>query len=764
MNRRNRATNYPLHVCLLLLISAAALCCPAFIYAAEPARTNSRERNHWAFETPLNPPVPSVKDDSWIRSLVDSFVFSRLENARLHPAPPASKSALLRRITFDLTGLPPTPEELQSFQDDSRPDAYVRVVDRLLASPHYGERWAQHWLDVVRYAESNGYELDAERPHAWQYRDYVIQSLNADKPYDQFLSEQLAGDLLASGLDPKQNAEFLIASGFNRCGPIHLVSGNTDPEVNRQEVLTEMTSALGSTFLGLTIGCARCHDHKFDPIAQKEYYQLQTFFAAAKPDEVDIASSGDRERYEKLAKEFQAQIAPLQKKIADLEAPYRSLLTEVKKAFLEPQYHEALEIPPAERNPEQKKLAEHAAILIKITWDEIVGALSPEDRALRAQWRAELHALEAQLPPPPPRAWAISDDPKTPATYILKRGDPKRKGPEVQPAIPGVLARTTPLTPDKALDRLALARWLIHPGHPLTARVLANRIWQHHFGRGLVATPNDFGLKGMPPTHPELLDWLAHELITHRWSIKYLHRILVLSNTYQQASFVADRKTARTIDPENNLLWHMNRQRLQGEALRDSVLAVAGTLNKKLGGPAVRLPLEPEVLELIFTEGEPDGVWKVTPDAKEHSRRSIYLFHKRNVRLPLFEAFDQPDTLTSCPVRPVSTFAPQGLILLNGPFMQQQSKLFAQRLLRECGATPDRLIDRAYRLALVRAPLRDEVALARNFIKEQTAWIRSHKTTNLPGKSSHSLDPAFFQAVVDFCLAMLNRNEFLYVN
>jgi hypothetical protein len=723
-----------------------------------------------------------------VRTPVDAFILARLEQAGLEPSPPAERATLLRRVTFDLTGLPPTPAELDDFLNDHRLDAYARVVERLLASPHYGERWAQHWLDVVRYAESNGYEVDGERPHAWHYRDYVIRAFNDDKPYNRFVTEQLAGDLLWKDeggrmKDEKQDRpvsdssfilhpssfEPLVATGFNRCGPVHIVSGNTDPEVNRQEVLTEMTGAVGSTFLGLTIGCARCHDHKFDPISQADYYRLQAFFAAAKPTEVDMAADSERKAYEQRTKALQAQMAPLRKRIADLENPYRQLLIEIKKAFLEPAYLEALDVPAAKRTPEQKKLAEHAAILIKVTWDELVRAMSPEDRARRAQWRAQLHALEAQMPPPPAQAWAIADDPQVPPTFVLKRGDPKRKGKQVQAGLPEILTQAAPPTTAKPVpNRLDLARWLTQPDHPLTARVLVNRLWQHHFGRGLVATPNDFGLRGTPPSHPQLLDWLACECVAHGWSLKHMHRLLVLSNMYQQSSRPAAGTAAKSIDPDNRLLWRMNRHRLEGETLRDSVLAVTGALNAKMGGPMVRIPLEPEVLELIFTEGEPDGVWHVTPDAQEHRRRSIYLFAKRNVRLPLFEAFDQPDTLTSCPVRPVSTFAPQALILLNGPFMQEQSKLFAGRLLRDCGTNVNHLIEQAYRRALARAPRAVEVGMARAFLHDQADLLRGRlakgQRLRVPPGVPESVDPALAAAVADFCLALLNRNEFLYVD
>jgi hypothetical protein len=310
-------------------------------------------------------------------------------------------------------------------------------------------------------------------------------------------------------------------------------------------------------------------------------------------------------------------------------------------------------------------------------------------------------------------------------------------------------------------DRQALARWLSRPEHPLTARVLVNRLWQHLFGRGLVRTPNDFGVRGEAPTHPELLDWLACEFVEHGWSVKHVQRLLVLSAAYCQDSR-ADSAEARRIDPDNRLLWRQNRRRLEGEALRDHALAVSGTLNREQGGPMVRVPLEPEVYELIFTEGEPDNLWPVTPDRREHARRSIYLFAKRNVRLPLFEAFDKPDMLTSCPLRPVSTFAPQALILMNGPLLQEQSKAFAARLLRECGPDADRQIDRAYRLALARPPRQSERDTARAFLRSQ-ADLLAGKAVRLPAGIPTSVNPAAAAALADFCLAMLNRNEFVYV-
>jgi hypothetical protein len=757
--------------------------------AAQPAPRKSREpeiteadRSHWAFRKPVRPRVPSIHGQDPALNPIDAFVLARLQKDGLTLSPPADRATLLRRVTFDLTGLPPTPEELAFFLDDTRPDAYARVVDRLLASPRHGEHWAQHWLDVARYAESNGYEIDAERPHAWRYRDYVIGSFNQDKPYDRFVLEQLAGDELAAvEQSAALRAELLVASGFNRCGPVHLVSGNTDPEVNRQEVLTEMTGSVGSAFLGLTVGCARCHNHKFDPVSQADYYRLQAFFAAAQPAEIDISSPEERSAYQTETQALRSRIAPLSQQVAALEAPYRKRLTDAKMARLAPAYREALAVFPAKRTPAQQKLAGEAAVLIKITWDEVLAALTAGDRGRRASWRVQIHALEAEMPPPPARAWTLAEQSQVPDTHILIRGDPKRKGETVSAAFLRIL--TVPQARQREegnggsggraahsksnrLDRGDLARWLTKPDHPLTARVMVNRIWQHHFGRGLVAMPNDFGFRGEPPTHPELLDWLAREFVAGGWSVKHMHRLMVLSRTYRQAGR-AVAGPAPMVDPDNHLLWGMPRRRLQGESIRDAALAVAGSLRRKMGGPMVRTPLEPEVYEQIFTEGEPDGLWPAHPDPREHGRRSIYLFAKRNVRLPLLEAFDRPDSLTSCPARPVSTFAPQALILMNGPFMQEQSKRLVTRLLRSCGPATDRQIDRAYRLALGRAPRERERKMAQEFLAGQTRLIRDSRGLRqplaLPSGAPKEIEPAA-AALADFCLALLNCNEFIYVN
>jgi hypothetical protein len=766
-----------LPVCFLGL---AALAFPfAFAAAAEPAdepALTEKDRDHWSFKPPIRPKLPPLQDTAWVATPVDAFIRARLDAASLKPAAAADRATLLRRVTFDLTGLPPTLQELDDFLKDKRPDAYARVVDRLLASPHYGECWAQHWLDVVRYAESNGYESDGDRPHAWRYRDYVVRSFNDDKPYDRFLTEQLAGDLLAGALNSdgeaptKEQAELLIAAGFNRCGAIHLTSGNVDPAETRRELVTEMTTTVGTTFLGLTMHCARCHDHKFDPLSQADYYRLQAFFTGAVPRETDLSTPAQRAEYTQQVKVLDEQIAPLKKQLADLEAPYQKRIVQEKTAKLEAPYREALAVEPKKRRPEQAKLAAEAQPLIKVVWDDLLAALTPADRDRRGEWRQQLHALEAKKPDPPAQAWTIHDSGAKPATNLLKGGDLKRKGPLLYSDYPRVLvdaAAPNGKAEVEGHDRLELAKWLTRADHPLTARVIVNRLWQHHFGRGLVATPNDFGRRGEKPTHPELLDWLACELVDKGWSLKHIHRLIVLSNTYQQDSRAVSAE-AKKVDPDNKLLSHMNRHRLSAEALRDATLAVAGTFNPEIGGPRIRVPLEPEVYDLIFTEAEPDNLWPVTLDPRQHTRRSLYLYAKRNVRLPLLEAFDQPDTLNSCPVRPVSTFAPQALILLNGPFMQEQSKALAVRVLKEGGKDREKQLERAYRLALGRPPREVERKMALEFLDGQTELVRERLLARLPvgvpAATPADVDPAYAAALADFCLALLNRNEFLYVN
>ena len=621
------------------------------------------DRAHWSFVAPARHAPPAVRNVDRVRNPIDRFVLAKLDAAGRGFAPEADRRTLVRRLSVDLTGLPPTPAEIDAFLADDSSDAYEKLVDRLLASSHYGERWGQHWLDVVRFAESNGYENDGDRPHAWRYRDWVVQALNADLPFDRFLREQVAGDLLATGRDARDDAGLLAATGLHRCGPVHVVAGNVDPADNRNEVLTEMVNAVGSAVLGLTVGCARCHDHKFDPISLGDYYRLQAFFAGTRFKYASLAIPQEKLAH-RMAKAFaDARLKPVKKRIEALEAPTRARLTAERTAALAPEMRAAVETPAGKRTPEQKKLAADAKTLLNLVWDEVIDAMPAADRAERTRLRAEQVRLEETLPPPLPETWSVAEDDQPPPHHVLKRGSVRSKSGTAKPAV----LRVAEAGVSKPADRRDLAAWLTSPANPLTARVIVNRLWQHHFGRGIVGTPNDFGTRGDRPTHPELLDWLALDLVEHGWTLKRVHRLMVTSTAYRQAS-------GSQPDP---LFGRQTRRRLDAEAVRDAMLVAAGTLNRQGGGPSVRVPLEPEVYDLIFTEGEPVGLWPVTRDARQHDRRSLYLLAKRNVRQPLLEAFDLPDTLASCAVRGTSTFAPQALILMNGPLAREQARRFA---------------------------------------------------------------------------------------
>ena len=489
-----------------------------FLTLAASYRVSSSE-SYWAFVKPVRPPVPAVKNQSWVRTPVDAFVLAKLESIGLKPSPAADKRTLLRRVTFDLTGLPPTPEEVNAFLADKSPDAYEKVVDRLLASPRYGERWAQHWMDVVRFGETNGFELDADREQAWRYRDYVINSLNADKPYDQFIVEQIAGDELDS-----ESFEMRVATGFLRAGPQHVVSGNLDKAELRQEWLTEVMFGIGNGVMGLTVGCARCHDHKFDPIPQADFYRLQAFFAASDNYDYRKPTKEREDAFHAATRTHKEKLQPIQDQIKAIEKPYEDRLKAAKRAALEPVFANALAKDDKQRTDEEKQLAKDAQRMLAVQWDELVASLSPEDKAKRAALRRQMHETELYEPEPIPKALAVNDILKpVPAMHVLRGGDWRRPGAEVQPAFLSAIkgsgiegkGHAPEIKPagDSPGRRLALARWLAKPDHPLTARVMVNRLWHYHFGRGIVATPNDFGRNGQQPTHPELLDWLAVELM-----------------------------------------------------------------------------------------------------------------------------------------------------------------------------------------------------------------------------------------------------------
>ena len=686
---------------------------------------------YWAFQTVVRPAVPAIRDP-WVRNPIDAFLLDAQHQKQLAPSKPLERAQLIRRVAYDLTGLPPAPADVDAFVADKSPDVYENLVDRLIASPQYGERWASKWLDVVRYADTNGYEHDGDRPNAWRYRDYVIHAFNSGKPYDRFIREQIAGDEMWAG-----DREALIATGYLRAGSEHITGGNLDPEESRQEVLTEIATNVGQAFLGMTINCARCHNHKFDPILQRDFYALQAVFAGARGKEVDIATPAGKAAQEAAQKAYKERLAPIEEALKALARPYEEQIREERRKKLDPILLEALNVPKEKRTAEQKRLASDASTQIQPAWDEVVDVMPADVKAERAKLRGRLHEVEATAPDPPASAYAfVNTGEPAPESFVLRLGDPHSRINPVEPAVPQVLRRGYEIPAASPGRRTALANWLASRDNPLTARVMVNRIWQFRMGAGLVRTPNDFGVMGDKPESHALLDWLAAEFMDCGWSVQAIDRLIVTSSAYRQSSAPDEAKAK--IDPQNRLVWRMNRKRFDAEMIRDAALQVAGTLNPEIGGPPVKIPIEPEVYDLIFTESERDGLWPVNHDPNVRNRRGVYLYNKRNVRLPLLAAFDQPDEITSCPVRPVSTHALQALTLFNSDFMQEVSQAFAARLEKTCGANRACRIDTAWRLALSRRPRPSETKLASEFLQSGGT---------LP----------------DFCLALFNRNEFLYV-
>jgi len=676
--------------CGLLIVVPA---CAALLGSAAPAAPGAEAGSHWAWSPPSRPAVPLVRDRSWARGPIDLFLLERLEEKGIPPAPEASREELIRRVTFDLTGLPPEPSEIDAFVLDPADDAWERVVDRLLASPRHGERWGRHWLDLARFAESNGFEQDELRPDAWRYRDYVIRSFNADKPYDRFVAEQIAGDELHP-----EDPDALAATGFNVLGPD--MTDASDQAQRRYNTICDMTDTSASVFLGLTLGCARCHDHKLEPFTQVDYFRLQAFFASARlRSDVVVAPREDIARYEAALKAYREVAGPIEEAIAELERPHRARLREQKLSRIADEAQAAHRTPPAQRTAVQKELAERTERLLTVSQDEVVRALDAHSREKRVRLLEDLKALDGRKPPPLPTALGLSSPAGEAArAHVLERGDLKQPGVEVSPGVPAVLERGALVdlleAPGPAAQgrRAALAKWVTHPRNPLAARVIVNRLWQRYFGRGLVGTPSDFGLRGDPPSNAKLLDWLAVELIERGWSLKALHREILLSAAYRQSSIASS--AARAGDPENLLVSRQSRRRLEAEAIRDSWLAAAGILDTRMGGPGAR-------------PGGPGAGAKEKEGAR--TRRSIYLHVRRNLRHALFEGLDVPDTNATCPKRDQSTTAAQALTLLNSPEANDAAEALAKLLVREA-ASPAEQVELAFRRVLGRRPTPEEAA------------------------------------------------------
>ena len=688
-------------------------------------------------------------------------------NARTTLSPAANRRTWLRRASLDLTGLPPSREEVAAFLEDASPEAFSRQVDRLLASPHYGERWARHWLDLARYADSEGFKSDETRPNVWRYRDYVINALNADKPYDRFVQEQLAGDELWPD-DP----EARVATGFLRHYPDES-NARVLPQ-RRQEILNDITDTVGAVFLGLTMECCRCHDHKYEPLPQSDYYRLQACFAntAARDDTPLLTGETGGAYRAKLAlweektrairEEMEALLAP---KRRELERDYFDKYPDDIRAILQK--------PAAERSPFERQMAWKAAQYLDAAsyqyvapTRDVLPKLKPAQRLRYDELKQELARFAALHPGEMPVAAAMEDlGREAPPTFVLNRGIFDSPGTAVEPGLPTLLwpEALHPQPPEGRATtgrRAALARELTTPTNPLTPRVMANRVWQHHFGRGLAATPGDLGLHGEPPADPALLNWLAAELVRGGWSLKHLHRIIMTSRTYQQASDY--RATAAGIDPDNQWWWHFPRQRLEGEAIRDAALSVAGLLNPKMGGPGF-FP------ELPAGMPAPRGGWSVEADAGERNRRSIYVFARRNARYPMFDAFDMPEAQSTCPRRNVTTSPLQALTLLNDRLTLGWATQLAGRVLEATDQTDgDAWVDRAYQLAFCRLPSSEERAEVNAFLSRQKGLITARQAKGekivIPRNPRAAADPVAAAALVDLCHTLLNANEFVYEN
>ena len=620
---------------------------------------------HWAFVPPKWRAPPKVNDPSWVANPIDAFVLARLEANGLKPAAPAEKRVLARRVFFDVTGLPAAVDELAEFLDDPRPDAYERLVDRLLASPRYGEKWARHWLDVVRYGESNSFERDAPKPFAWKYRDYVIRSLNDDKPYDQFIREQLAGDEL-----DEVTPETITATGFYRLGTWD--DEPADPLQAKYDDLDNIVSTVGQAFLGLTVGCARCHDHKIDPLPQTDYYGLLAFFADVTPYALANKRNAKHHGLWDVSKpEHQQQRREFDQQQAEL--------TKQKRKF------EDAVIPMMDA-ADQNRTETHER---QAVFDEKLHLFVSEAELQTYRGMIEqLETLARKLEELPPRELILSlakCDPHPGPTHVMLRGNPNVLGDPVEPCFPALFGDAPPRIPEapagarSAGRRRVLAEWIARPENLFTGRVIANRLWQHHFGRGIVRSANNFGQLGSPPTHPELLDWFVFWLNETEWRLKPLHRLMLTSSTYRMSSTATPESVAA--DPANDLFTRFNMRRLTAEELRDTVLYVSGQLNEKRFGPSIYPKLSAEVLA---TQSRPGHNW-FTSTPREASRRSIYIHIKRSLIPPELANFDFPDTDSSCEARFNTTQAAQALNLLHGEFLQTHAGHFAERVVAEAG-------------------------------------------------------------------------------
>ncbi len=716
----------------------------------------------WSLKAPIKSEIPKPKNDSQSLTNIDRFLIAKMEAKGLTPSPKADKRTLIRRVTLGLTGLPPTPEEVKAFLADNSPKAYENLVDRLLASQSYGEKWASHWLDIVRYADTNGYERDEFKPLAWQYRNSVIRAFNSDLPYDQFIKDQLAGDemVVATPKDARE-ADRLLATGFLRLGQYDSTASIFQEEArSRNEQMADLVNTMGSAFMGLSLSCCQCHDHKYDPFSQDDHYRFRSFFAAIKPnDTLVIESAKELELTNQHNANIDKEAEPIKKSIATiLDTGRQKVIAERKSKF--PQDIQALiSVAESARDEAGKKKLQPFIEKLKVADNDAKAALDEAGKKRIEEMQKKLAEIEAKKKLARKAMGVTESGQSAPATHVLFQGDHSQPKNEVQPGFLSVLypnnAEVKP-TSNSTGRRTALANWIATPDNPFTARVIVNRVWQHHFGMGIVGTPNDFGYSGSRPTHPELLDWLSVEFVQQGWSIKKLQKMILLSNAYQQSSFQEAKKQA--IDPDNKLVWRQNVRRIDAETLRDSLLAISGLLNPQYSGkpiwptiPDELLKAQPGILEAIKGEdgGRMQG-WYADP-VDQANVRSIYLIRKRSLPLPFLDVFDLPDGTISCGRRDQTVVAPQALMLLNSPESIRYAEALAQKVSKTKLDTKAS-IEAVFAMVLNREPDADELVLSLDFIKRHVEKYQSK------GGMKDVL------ALRDFCRTLTNLNEFAYID
>lgn len=693
-------------------------------------KVNAETKKFWSFQPVFRPDVPDI-DDEWISNSIDKFVLNQLNNHDMRPNEVASKQTLIRRVYYDLIGLPPTPKQVQEFVADESPDAYEKLIDQLLASKHYGEKWGRHWLDLVRYAESNSYERDGTKPFVWRYRDYVIRAFNDDKPYDEFIREQLAGDEY-DDVTPDR----IIATGYYRLGIWD--DEPADPEQAWYDDMDDVLATTTKTMLGLTVDCARCHDHKIDPVPQEDYYRFLAFFRnvrryGVRAHETVLDASTRPIAPQEVQEKYAKEIAEYEQRVKENREALQAIEKVVKEDFIDVEHeefkYEMNRVPLVEKRVESGVITAEQAEEYKVRFEEMQQLRNQRPAALEIALCVKEHNRES------------------PVTHVLIRGNAHAKGEEVEPGFPSVLSPPAPSIEEPAEKlssgrRMALANWIASEQNPLTARVMVNRLWQYHFGRGFVRSSSDFGFQGNEPTHPELLDWLAAEFMDGGWKIKRMHKLMMMSSAYRMSSKANEEYL--TLDPLNDHFWRFNMKRLTAEEVRDSILAVNNTLNlEKMYGPSIYPEIPQEVLQGQSRPGENWG--KSGPE--DITRRSIYIHIKRSLPVPLLASFDAADPDSTCPVRFNTVQPTQALAMINGEFLNKQAKIFAEYLGEQAPNDVNGQVRLALWRTLQREPTENEVTRGLDFINELKAGDIDDRN-----------------ALKHFCLIALNLNEFLFLD